>query len=77
MFTGPLVAGPAGQRLAGKVGTDDVDREPVVEEVVEGGELAGELGHDELTAADGNQQAELLELGATAPAKATESMPRA
>jgi hypothetical protein len=51
------------ERLTGDVGGDDVDREATAEDLVERGELAGELGHPELAHPDRREQPHPTDLG--------------
>ena len=55
------VARLGGERGAGQIARDDVDREPSVEHAIQGGQLARQLRRPEFTATDRDQQTQPLE----------------
>ena len=62
-FHGAGVARGGGQGFAGEIRRDDVDGEPAAEDLIDGGDLAGELGQPHLADAHRHQQTDAAHLG--------------
>ncbi len=62
-LAGALVPGRRFEFLTGDVGRDDVDAQSTIGELIDGGELAGELRQPHLAHPHGEQQVDLLGVG--------------